>query len=301
MRFPDFILIGAAKSGTTALFSYLAQHPGIFACPVREPNFFALDGAPALFVGPGDRETVGRHSITEQAAYEKLFDAAEAAQVTGEVSPLYLYHPAAAGNIAGKVPGCKLVVVLRDPVARAFASFLHLRRDGREVCEDFEVALSRERSRQAARWEHLWHYEAMGRYGEQLERYLAHFPREQILVVLYEDFLAAPAAVLSRCFAFLGVDARFTPDFSRKSNRSGIPRWRGLQRFVTGQSTAKKLLVKYLPESVRGRLLSRVQQVNLARPKMDAGIARRLREGYRQDLLKLQDVIGRDLSAWLPD
>ncbi len=311
MRFPDFILIGAAKSGTTALFYYLAQHPEVFASPVREPNFFALQNHKAqrtaganlatLFTGPGDSETVGRNSVADQHAYHALFEKTQPGQVAGEVSPLYLYHPDAAGNISRQIPDCKLIVVLRDPVARAYASFLHLRRDGREPCDRFEEALALENERRAAGWEHLWHYEAMGRYAAQVERYLARFPREQLLFLLHDDFVADAPAVLAQCFAHLGVDTAFKPDFSRKLNQSGIPRLQPVQQFLSGRSVFKNLLVRYLPAQIRGRLVSGVQRMNLARPVLEKTIADRLRAAYRDDILKLQDLIDRDLSAWLTD
>lgn len=311
MRFPDFILIGAAKSGTTALFYYLAQHPEIFACPVREPNFFALENSAgaadssrkitARFTGPGDRETIGLHSVTDQDTYLSLFAEAAPEQVAGEVSPLYLYHPDAAANLAHRVPNCKLIVVLRDPVARAYASFLHLRRDAREPCVRFDEALAKESARREAGWEHLWHYEAMGRYAVQITRYLEHFSRTQLLFLLHDDFVSDASTVLAKCFTFLGVDAGFSPDLSRKPNRSGIPRLKPLQRFVSGQSVLKKTLVRYLPEQIRGRLVSGVQRVNLARPALEPTTAAKLRTVYREDILKLQDLIDRDLSAWLMD
>ncbi|MEM8486590.1 MAG: sulfotransferase [Bacteroidota bacterium] len=306
MRFPDFILIGAAKSGTTALFYYLSQHPEVFACPVREPNFFALQDTPAeelpaLFSGPGDRETVGRNSVTDLQAYHALFKGAQPGQVVGEVSPLYLYHPDAASNIARQVPQAKLIVVLRNPVARAHASFLHLRRDGREPCTHFGEGLLLEKERRTAGWEHLWHYEAMGRYAAQVERYLALFPRTQLLFLLYDDFVADAPSVLARCFSFLDVDAAFEPDLSRKPNRSGIPRVKPLQQFLSGTSALKKVLVRYLPAQTRGRLVSGVQRLNLARPALEKRIANKLQAAYKEDIEQLQDLIDRDLSAWLTD
>ena len=107
MRWPDFLIIGAAKAGTTALYHYLRQHPDIFACAVREPNFFGLDRLPASYCGPGDRETIGLNSIFEQAAYLRLFEGASEAQQAGEVSPLYLYSSSAASRIYEVESGCK--------------------------------------------------------------------------------------------------------------------------------------------------------------------------------------------------
>lgn len=300
MRLPDFLLIGAAKSGTTALFYYLGQHPGVYPCPVREPSFFALEGHTLHFAGPGDRATVGTHAVTDLAAYGALFEGAAPGQVAGEVSPLYLYDAAAPARIKAHIPQAKLIVILRNPVERAYASYLHLRRDGREPCNRFEEALSREQVRIASGWEHLWHYVAMGRYATQLQRYLSVFDPAQLLLIRYDEFQAAPAAVVQQCFEFLGVDAGFAPSFARRPNRSGEPRSRLVQRVVGGQGRMKQM-ARWLPEGLRGRLLDRVQRLNLARPAMDSRARRSLEEAYQDEIHQLQELTGWDLSDWLTD
>ncbi|MFK7848709.1 MAG: sulfotransferase [Rhodothermales bacterium] len=301
MRLPDFLLIGAAKSGTTALFHYLGQHPGIYACPVREPNFFALEGKTINFTGPGDKETVGRHSINTLAEYGQLFEDTATGQVAGEVSPLYLYDAEAPARIRHYLPQVKLLVMLRNPVDRAYASYLHLRRDGRESSGSFQEGLLHEDKRIGMGWEHLWHYVEMGRYATQLNRYLTQFDRSQIKILLYDDFQEAPAAMLRECFEFLHVDHAFEPDFSRRPNRSGIPRSTFIQKTVAGQGWLKQAIAGAMSEKVRGKLVSQIQKLNLSRPALDQSIRIHLGQRYREELLELQDLIGRDLSTWLAD
>ncbi len=301
MRFPDFLLIGAAKSGTTALFYYLGQHPDLFACPVREPNFFALENHKLEFPGPGDEETVGKHSVTNLEGYRRLFDGSDAEQKAGEVSPLYLYAREAPARIKRYIPDVRLIVVLRHPVDRAYASYLHLRRDGREVFESFEEALSSERERIVCGWEHLWHYVEMGRYATQIQRYLDCFNAAQIKVILYEDFQAHPVEVVQQCFEFLNVDTHFIPDFSRRPNQSGIPRSRFTQQVLSGDGYVKRLMAKYLPEKIKGRILTQVQRMNLHRPLMDEELRRELNDLFKEEIILLQDLIDRDLSHWLND
>lgn len=299
MRWPDFLIIGAAKAGTTALYHYLRQHPDIFVSAVREPNYFGLDRSPVSFCGPGDQETIGLNSISEQAAYLRLFEGASEAQQAGEVSPLYLYSPSAASRIYEANREAKLIVMLRHPVDRAYASYLHLVRDGREPLPSFETALEAEATRIEAGWEHLWHYRSMGFYGVQLARYLSFFDRSQLLVVLHEEFKQAPETILKACFSFLDVDPFFKPDMSRRPNQSGIPRSKWVQRLLQHTGPVKQQVVQRLPERWRGAAVTRIQRLNLRRPSMSVKTRRVLQEAYQVDIERLQGLIDRDLAKWL--
>lgn len=301
MQMPDFLLIGAAKSGTTALFYYLSQHPEIFACPVREPNFFALEGKPLDFAGLGDQQTVGKNSVTTRDAYQQLFTAVRGGQIAGEVSPLYLYDLEAPNRIQKEIPNAKLIIVLRNPIDRAYASFLHLRRDNREPYKDFGNALNEEDTRIKANWEHLWHYTQMGFYAEQVSRYLDLFNKHQIGVWLYDDLKEDALAMVQSVFHFLDVDKDFQPDFSRRPNRSGVPRSAFVQRLMAGQGPVKRMLVRAMPEQLKGKLVTRVQSLNLSRPEMEASVRRRLLKTFQPDIEKLQGLIQRDLTHWLSD
>ncbi len=301
MRWPDFLLIGAAKSGTTALFNYLKQHPEIYGCPVLEPNFFALEGSDVVFAGPGDARTIERNSIRDKHAYQQLFADAAQGQRVGEVSPLYLYHEQAPARINLYVPNVRLICVLRNPVDRAYASYLHLQRDGRESSHSFEEALAKESIRMGKNWEHLWHFRQMGCYATQLQRYFEHFDRSQIKVFLYDDFQDDPGGVVNACYAFLGVSTGFVPDMSRRFNPSGIPRSNLVQQLVAGQGVTKQILKRLMPARLRGRLFTAVQRVNLARPVMQAATRKGLTDWYKDEINELADLIERDLSHWLSD
>ncbi len=299
MRWPDFLIIGAAKAGTTALYHYLRQHPDIFACPVREPNYFGLNRSPASYCGPGDQDTIGLNSIADRAAYLDLFKGAGVGKKAGEVSPLYLYSPSAARRIYEANPSMKLIVILRHPADRAYASYLHLVRDGRESLGSFEAALEAEGGRIEAGWEHLWHYRSMGYYASQLDTYLEHFDRSQLLILLTENFKRKPDVILKSCFSFLDVDPMFKPNMSRRPNQSGIPRSRWVHRLMQQTGPLRRGLVQRIPERWRGTVVTRVQQLNLRRPSMPVKTRRVLQEAYRTDIERLQGLIERDLEQWL--
>ena len=299
MAKPDFLIIGAAKSGTTALYRYLQQHPQIFLSPVKEPHYFAFAGEKPDYRGPG--VTVNKTSVTDLGAYQRLFDDVRDETAVGEASALYLYVPAAAARIKEYAPAMRLIVILRHPAERAFSSYLHLMRDGREPLMDFAAALQAEPQRIRANWGFLWRYRDLGFYAQQLRRYYALFPREQVRVYLYDDFRADALAVLRDMCRFIGVDDAFTPDMSLRHNVSGIPRQRWLHSLLHGAHPAKALLKPFLPVAWRDRARRQMTQRNLARPTLPPDLRRALTNDFRTEILDLQDLLQRDLSAWLFD
>lgn len=300
-RLPNFLIIGAAKSGTTSLYHYLRQHPDVFMPAVKEPRFFAYAEDPPPMKGPGDARTnEAAGAVYTLDAYRQLFAAASTETAVGEASPNYLYSATAPRLIREHIPDAQLIAILRNPVERAYSHFLHLVRSGREPLRNFEAALDAEPERIAAGWEWSWHYRRMGCYGEQLMRYLEHVDREQLTVHLFEDFKADPVALAQDIFHGLGVDEAFVPDTSMRYEKSGVPKNDRFQRFLLNPDHWIRRLSRYLvPESVRERLLIRMKNVNLEKPPLEPDVRERLTAAYRDDVLRLQDLIDRDLSAWL--
>ena len=296
---PNFLIVGGAKAGTTALHAYLEQHPRIYMSPVKETNFFALEGRPLNFTGPGDDDAINDFSITSLEAYQAQFEGVTNEKAVGEASPLYLYDPQAPGRIAHYLPDAKIVVILRHPVERAYASFLHLVRDEREPFRDFARALEEEDERVAAGYEHIWHYRRLGFYAEQLSRYYERFPAEQIKVYLQDDLKRDAGALFRDLFAFLEVDPTFVPDTSVRHNVSGIPKNRALHAFLRKPNPVKSLLKPLLPQKLRQRLISDVSARNLEKPPLDPKVEAQLAALYAEDIGKLQGMLGRDLSHWL--
>lgn len=301
MTLPNFVIIGAAKSGTSSLFAYLGQHPDVFISPAKEPNFFALEGQRVSYAGPGD-SIINQASITDFDKYEALFKAAKGARAVGEASTVYLYLPAAAPAIRRYVPDVRIIAILRDPAERAYSSYLHMRRDGREPLASFEDALEEEETRVRDNWEHLWHYARLGFYHAQLQRYYDFFPRERIAVWLYDDFEADPRRVLREVFAFLEVDPGFKPDMSVRHKVAGTPRSKALHAVLTRPNPAKALVKRLLPADLRGLLYGAMMQRNIVehREQLPDDTRRKLQRLYRSDVERLSLLIGRDLSAWLP-
>ena len=142
-RLPQFVIAGAPKAGTTALHAALATHPGLYLSPVKEPKYYLTDGRPPPRSGqrgPGDAHSA-REWIWRREDYLALFDGAPAGTVRGESTPFYLYDRAAQARLAADVPGVKVIVVVRDPVDRAYSNWAHLRADGLEPEADFAAAV----------------------------------------------------------------------------------------------------------------------------------------------------------------
>ena len=303
MTMPNFLVIGARKAGTTSLYHYLKQHPEVFMSPVKEPKFFALEGKLPDYRGPGDRwvmtQTSANRAVTDLDEYEALFDGASGEKAVGEASPAYLCNPVVPERIKAYVPEAKLIAVLRDPAERAYSAYMHQVRDGRETLP-FAEALDAEEERTRANWAPGWRYTREGFYSENLARYYELFGRDRVKVGLYEDLVEDPAGLMRSFFRFLGVDDSYEPDTARRHNPSGVPKSRFVVSLLKRPNPLKSVLKPLLPGGLRGRISEGLQRRNLSEaPPLEPEARGRLVELYREDILRLQDLIGRDLSAWL--
>ena len=206
MSLPDFFVLGAPKAGTTALHAALARHPQLFMSPVKEPKFFLCDGPPPDRGGPGDAHSY-REWIWRPDDYERLFDGAPPGTLRGESTPFYLPDFAAHERIHRAVPEARLVVILRDPVDRAYSNWAHLWADGLETDRRLPDRLRRRAARRAeAGWAPFWRYLATGLYGRQLRHLYGLFPRDQVLVLRYFSLVEEPRLTLDAVCRFLGVE-----------------------------------------------------------------------------------------------
>jgi hypothetical protein len=303
MRMPNFLIIGAAKCGTDALYSYLAQHPQIYLSRSKEPNFFVVEGQAEIpYRGPGDREALRRCDmwVSTVEGYQALFAGVSTEKAVGEGSTWYLYDERAPERIHRHIPHAKLIAILRHPVDRAYSAFTMLLRDGRETICDFSLALAAEDERVRSNWEPLWHYRRMGLYATQLKRYYDTFEAAHIRVVLYDDFSSRPRDVMRDLFRFLEVDDQFEPDVSARHNVSLVPKHPTYRRLVASQHPLKIVAKAVLPAAVRRRVRDALLSHDLTLPTpLAPEVRRRLIEIFRPDIVRLQDLIGRDLSYWL--
>ncbi|MEO1349020.1 MAG: sulfotransferase domain-containing protein [Cyanobacteria bacterium J06635_15] len=294
---PNFLLIGAGKAGTTAIYEYLRQHPQVYMSPVKEPNFFAFMDERVNFKGPGEREMINRTSVTQPEHYRALFDGVKHESAVGEASQWYLYSDRAAERIKHYLPDIKMIAILRDPVKRAYSDFLHFVRDDREPIKDFMQAIQAEDQRIEAHWG-FGHYIRRGLYHAQIKRYLDRFERHQIQIYLNEDLKQDATGLIQNIFNFLNIDETFQPDTSYRPNVSGIPQNKLLHRFLGKSNPIRTLIEPYAPAGLRKAMIN-LKGSNLAQPPLSPEVRQQLIPIFREDILNLQDLIDRDLSGWL--
>lgn len=296
-RMPNFLIIGAFKSGTTSLTTYLNQHPKIFIPWLQEPNFFASEN----FRAYDDGETrplrtsggvYDRRRTDSLSQYGALFEGVPADVVAGESSPWYLRDPVACPRISTMLPNVKLVAIFRHPADRAFSGFSHLKRDGLET-GTFSDAIRRPRSRQT-----FEHYVETGFYGRQLEPYINTFGSEQLRVVFFEDLRDDPHGLLRSFFEWFGVDPNFRPDVSEVRNVSGTPRNKLFASAWKARRHLQPYLKQFTPRKVQrvvdARLIS-----GLDRERMDPDVRKELIDIYADDIRLLGELVDRDLDHWL--
>jgi len=214
---PDAVIIGAQKCGTSSLHNYLTQHSGVIPPLRKEVHYFDVN------FKRGD------------AWYRAHFGRKSKPGLNFDASPYYLFHPLAAERMHTLLPHAKLIVLLRDPVRRAYSQYWHEREKGREPLA-FEDALKAEPERveeahrrlangeiTASREHQIHSYVARGRYAEQLERWLALYPREQLLVLRFEDLVKDPLAVLNRTLAYVRLPAMTRASLEPRNSRNYPP------------------------------------------------------------------------------
>jgi hypothetical protein len=311
-RVPDFFIVGHAKSGTTALYEMLRPHPQIYMSPAKEPWFFATDMRPRF-----QPRRVGRGPQTLEE-YLALFAGATPQQLAGEASSSYLWSQTAAGRIVEVQPEAKIIAILREPASFLRSLHLQLLQSHVEVKKDFRDAISLERDRREGRHiprgshrPQLLQYAELVRYVEQLRRYHALFAREQVLVLIYDDFRADNEATLRTVLRFLGVDEEYRLD-TLDVNPSVLMRSQPLDDLVHAVSVgrgplsaAAKATIKALaPRDARRRLLdfTRRRIVHGEPPAVDEGFMLELRRRFKSEVVALSEYLDRDLvSLWRYD
>jgi hypothetical protein len=291
---PNFLIIGVPRAGTTSTYQGLKQHPQIFLSPIKEPMFFILEGKRGAFPGPfnptGPRDING---------YLSLFQSVKREKVAGESSPYYLFNSEAPLRIKKYLTGVNFIAIFRNPVDRAYSHFLLNRMEGTESITDLEDAMDAEKDRISKGWFPSCCYCGVGYYGQQIERYYSHFERRQFKFFLFEDLLNNPKSYFAEIFHFLGVDETVPISLTEKYNRSGVPRNKILHNFLAKPNFIKNQLKRVIPAETQYRLLTRFMNRNLGTVALSAEVRSRMLAIYREDILKTQDLIQRDLSSWL--
>jgi hypothetical protein len=292
---PGIYLVGAAKAGTTTVYAALASHPGVWAPAVKEPRHFLVGDPELTFAGPDEGE-LRRRVVDSELEYLALYAGAAAGQVAMDGSVAYLWSPGAARRIAQRRPDARILVMLRQPVDRAYSQWLHLVRNGGERLE-FEQAWEAEAERVRAGWSYLWQYRGRGCYAPQLARFLEHFPASQVHVELHDDLVADAAGVYGRVARFCGLPGTLQPP--PRMNDGHLVKNAGLGRLLSGDGPWKERVRGWIPAWIRARLAARLWNWNRVEPpSLDAGLRARLTADMEPEIAALEKLLGRDLAAW---
>ena len=305
MTLPNFLIIGTAKSGTSSLYMYLKEHPQIFMSSPKEPTFFGHEGESGLFNGPGDNDEVYRsRMLTNIDAYTALFKGVTDQKAVGEASIFYLYLSKAPSRIKKYIPNAAMFAVLRNPADRAYSNYLHLVRQQREPYT-FARALQEEPARIKNNWNEFWHYKSLGFYSEQVKRYYDMFGRSQVHIYLYEDLQKSPLSLVKEIFEILGIDSSFAPNISRRYNVGYVPRSPALSKGFYKTKALAQSVKKLIPQRLHWRMNSAVaiaeraeRRNRVPRPPIQEEVRVSLLRDYRDDILRLGDLLRRDLSHW---
>ncbi len=238
VNLPSFLVVGTAKAGTTSIYHYLRQDHRL-AIPVKETFFYSR----SVFMQnhlPYPQQRPKTELILDEAEYLKHYRSL-AGKMVGEIGTGYLYHHKTAIPEIRKYLGdqVKIIILLRDPVQRAFSSYQHFRKDLHET-KPLEEALELESTRAAQGWDFMWQHRALGHYTEQVKAYLDVF--DQVQIFFYEDLQKDPEQFMRQWYGFLGLKIPENIDYRKKYNTSGKVKSRSIQRFITHENALKKWL-----------------------------------------------------------
>ena len=287
--FPDFVIAGAAKSGTTTLADMLKQHPDIFIPTLKEPFYY----------------TSG-FGLSQPEQYASLFRLASDNHVCGEATTGYLFETAAAERINHDNPAAKIIIILRNPLDMAFSFWQYNRTHGYED-EDFEASISLPVTeyRKGAKfreecpdWWANYLYLDRARYYRQVRDYFQIFGDTNVRVFVFERFIQNPAFVCGQIFKFLGVDSDFLPTIL-KSNEGGSIRFALLRSL---RNRRYPLLRKLLPVSVRASIRRFTRDINVRRGcgkvTMTLQTRQMCREALQSDVGRLRRLMEDEFSEW---
>ena len=297
IRWPDLYIVGAAKCGTSSLAAYLAQHPQIGMSKRKEPNYFAFIGANLRkMCGPDCGDVLYKKlyfdSVTTPVEYLELFRDVSDRPVLAEASVRYLYSSTAASRIHEVAPQARIVILLRDPIARAWSHYSMMRYFYNLEPLGWKKALIAEQSRIDAGWDFDWHYLAVGCYATQVKRFIDLFGSNQVRIYWHSAFSRSPLEVIRDIYQFVNIDSTFTPDFSAREKSGFKLRSITLHKLLE-EKTLLQRAIKLVLRSRHGNQINRLLKWNRV-PLSPAplGFSSRLAESVSQDRKKLTEVTG---------
>ncbi|MEZ5004447.1 MAG: sulfotransferase [Chitinophagales bacterium] len=312
---PNFFMVGVVKGGTTSLHQYLDQHPQIFMSPVKETNYFSRnDIDPSKFSKAYTHDvnvdlkkflasdmitSIHIAHVTNEADYHQLFKKVTSEIAIGEASNSYILYPTAPRLIHETYPNAKIIMMLRNPVKRAYSQYVMNLRLGKTLERDFIKEIENDDKSVNKGWGANHQYLSIGMYYEQVKRFYDIFPKDQILICWYDEYKKDSQKVVRSIYRFLGVDENYQVDTTEKLNTAGVPKFAKLNYFINQSgviSWAKRNFPRSWREPFKKLMYSSKE---MAIPKMTDAEKEYLINYYKEDILKLSKLVDKDLSHWL--
>lgn len=310
MRELDFFIVGAMKSGTTTLFDDINGHEQIFMPVEKEPFYYVWKTEEYQFKLPSTNgfASIDRWKIfTTEQKYNSLFDKAKEDQLCGEASTFYLPHMNAAEEIKKEHPRSKIIIILRDPVSRAYSAYNFQCSFGLEPEQSFEKAIRDEKEGNRDEWLYGWRYLYCSSYYEQVKKYYEVFGKERILVLTQEQLRNERQESVNSVCEFLGVDS-IKVNVKNNSNVTSVPSGKvgKLVKYMFSRPSIIKDSVKgFIPISIRRKIksnvMNQVAKYSAKPERIDKYLEEELKKYFKKDVENLGTLIGKDLSKWYLD
>ena len=295
---PHFLIVGAPKAGTTSLYRYLQQNPHIFMPENKEPRFFCGHSTDVYEFG---KKHFHREIVNTKADYLALFQYAPASAISGEASTDYLSCPQAASRIHAWNPSAKIIIMLRNPVDRAYSEYQH------SVAAKFQTnifweSLCLEADRIEKHYDPIFWHVRRGLYFEAVKKYIELFGKGRVRIIFFEEFANSTETVVESLFEFLGVPA-YPFDVSERYNSGSERAPHFLHRVLSAKFV--RPIIQFIGEGIgqkaKGNIINRLpcnKKVS-AHDMLSNKQYEWLRRNFREDILKLQELLDVDLGHWL--
>lgn len=295
---PSFYIVGAVKCGTTSLYMNLKKHPQVFMPEIKEPGFFAHS------LNPVPRNLEKLYCPGDLTEYQRLYEGCSNYRAVGDASPSYLWDEDAARRIYAANPQARIIIMLRDPVERAYSHYLMKIHEGVEQ-RPFMEALKKDYAKVPKDWWKSGLYVDLGLYYEAVKRYLEIFGREQVRIFCFEEFTRNPEAVLSRIASHIGVDPELIDLSETREVHNPYRRARLRLLLRAGKFVFNRRLRHFLiPASIRKKLASSPLLFNMKKPPQTPDTRLFLQQIYAADLDRLEDLLEQELpdlrKSWTP-
>lgn len=297
---PNFVVVGAAKAGTTNLYSYLTQHPEVYIPEMKECRYFSQIGSKRL--NPyNNKITEFTDVISTSNEYYELFKNKGEFKALGDISPDYLfYYKNAVSKIKDELGSdTRIIILLRNPVERAYSNYLHLIRE-EATTDTFEGMIAKEEKwNQSNIWygfkllESSMYYNAVKAYTENFK---------QVKVIIFEDFIKNLPVHLKEICTFLAIDPEFSFREPEIRNKTGAPKNKFLNHILLGnvpfRKQIKKLMTLFVDEKKVIEKIHKAKEKNLYKPEMLPETRKMLQTKFMDELNKLEELLNTDLSSW---